>query len=680
MIMRIVLAPFRATNTSRCSAICHVSTRASSCRLALLLGLLIGPAAATGQAAPLVPITEDYRLTSNNRQTQDKFGWSVAISGTSVLIGEHTSFRPGAAYLYGSPPASSLALTASNAQADDEFGHAVALTDDIIVVGAPGQNSSAGAAYIFGSAVYSPIWGEFRKLSQPNAQPKDNFGTSVAASGNTIVVGANLRNSAKGSAYVFERNQGGIDNWGLVKELTASDGVSNDLFGSSVSISGDKIAIGAMGKDFGTGAVYLFDRNLGGSNNWGQTKELVASDAETDDTFGSSIAISGNTLIVGAPAKNGAAGEAYLFDRDAGGANNWGEVKALSPGDGALSGNFGANVSIAEDRAVVGAPGADSGAGRAYVFERNFGAPNGWGLRLPLKASDSEPDDGFGYAVSISPNAARVAIGSPFKLRAAGQAYQHDLIQAGKLRIEDRDTNLVISWTGKTMNGVLETSSDLKSWTNSGYSTSPVTLIPDNTARFYRLRDGSVTWNAAGYLRKTVPPGKFVLLGDPFPNSNYLLKPLDNLLPFVPSNTTTAYLWNDFGFDVIKKRPWGWTGSGSKSIGFGAGFFLKNDGTAPFTITMAGEVFEGNGFIHLSAGFNLVSSFIPHAGKLEDDLMLNAYNNDTVYRFDPSTGYSVSIRRAVGWNPEQPLIEFGEGFWIQTPTAKNWEQSFSVAP
>jgi hypothetical protein len=236
------------------------------------------------------------------------------------------------------------------------------------------------------------------------------FGYSVAISGDVAIVGAQNAGGT-GAAYIFERNQGGANNWGQVKKVTASDGAESDFFGSAVSISGQTAIIGALAKN-GTGsdsgAAYIFERNQGGMNNWGEMKKLTASDATPVDLFGVSVGISGDTAIIGATGdddKGDASGAAYVFERNHGGNNNWGEVKKLTASDGAISDQFGFIVSISGNMAVVGAPLNDSNSGNsgsAYVFERNQGGVNNWGEMKKLRATDGAAHDSFGWSVSIN--------------------------------------------------------------------------------------------------------------------------------------------------------------------------------------------------------------------------------------------------------------------------------------
>jgi len=272
-------------------------------------------------------------------------------------------------------------LLAGDGQAGDLFGNSVSISGDTVIVGAifdDDNGTQSGSAYIFyrdqGGA---DMWGQVKKLTAGDGASFDYFGCSVSISGDTAIVGADGDNSASGSAYIFYRDQGGADNWGQVKKLTAGDGEEEDYFGGSVSISGDKVIVGAFGDDdngHDSGSAYIFFRDQGGADNWGQVKNLVAGDWAADDWFGYSVSISGNTAIVGVPYddENGDySGSAYIFSRDQGEADNWGEVKKLTASDGAGGDNFGRSVSISEDTAIVGAHWDDDNgddSGSAYIF------------------------------------------------------------------------------------------------------------------------------------------------------------------------------------------------------------------------------------------------------------------------------------------------------------------------
>ncbi|MDD4308326.1 MAG: putative Ig domain-containing protein, partial [Thermoplasmata archaeon] len=348
------------------------------------------------------------------------FGASVSVSGDTIVIGAFSDDGGrGSAYVFTRNNGGTdywgqvTRITASDRATDDYFGYSVSISFDTIVVGAfygdVGANANQGSAYTFNQV--GNTWVEIGHPVASDGAVGDWFGTSVAVSGDTIVVGASGdsvgANVSQGSAYVFTRNYGGADNWGQVKKITASDGEAGDNFGNTVSVSGDTIVVGASGDDVAgvdQGSAYVFTRNYGGADNWGQVKKLIAGDGEADDWFGSSVSISGETIVVGAviDGVDGVdQGSAYVFTRNYGGTDNWGQVKRLTASDGAAFYYFGESVSVSGDTIVVGA-GSNDLKGAAYVFTRNYGGADYWGQVKKLTASDGATNDLFGVSVSVS--------------------------------------------------------------------------------------------------------------------------------------------------------------------------------------------------------------------------------------------------------------------------------------
>jgi len=286
-------------------------------------------------------------------------------------------------------------------------------------------------------------------LKASNSDVGDRFGSSVAISGEIVVVGAPLEesnatgvngnqsdNSAphSGAAYIFER-VGGV--WSQQAYLKASNADVGDLFGHSVAISGELVVVGTYterssatgvnGNESdnsarGSGAAYIFER-VGGV--WSQQAYLKASNSESGDAFGWSLAISGELVVVGASfedsnaigvngnqSSNGAGGSgaAYIFERVGG---VWSQMAYLKASNTDQSDQFGASVAISDELVIVGAPGEDGNAvgvngdetgnsrtssGAVYVFERASGV---WSQQAYLKASNADVDDGFGVSVAI---------------------------------------------------------------------------------------------------------------------------------------------------------------------------------------------------------------------------------------------------------------------------------------
>ena len=254
--------------------------------------------------------SQQAKLTASDGATSNYFGGTVAISGTSVLVGAWgNNAATGAAYVFvqsGTTWPQQAKLTASDAATGDGFGDSVAISGSTAVVGAPNKISHTGAAYVFLRS--GTTWSQQAKLTASDGAAGDSFGGySLAISGSRAVVGAYGKNSNAGAAYVFVRS--GIT-WPQRAKLTASDGAAGDYFGNSVAISGTTVLVGAWGNNSATGAAYVF---VPSGTSWSQQAELTEPDAVAGDGFGSYVAISGSTALVGAPGKNSNAGAVYVF-------------------------------------------------------------------------------------------------------------------------------------------------------------------------------------------------------------------------------------------------------------------------------------------------------------------------------------------------------------------------------
>ena len=238
-------------------------------------------------------------------------------------------------------------------------------------------------------------WGEVTKIIASDGEAQNQFGVSVALNGDTAIMGADQGEwnvFRPGSAYLYGRNVGGTDNWGEVTKITASDGATEDRFGIAVALNGDTVIVGAFfDDDNGTdsGSAYIYGRNVGGTDNWGGVAKITASDGAAEDQLGLGVAISGDTAIVGARLDddNGTeSGSVYVYERNAGGTDNWGEVTKITASDAAADDRFGIKVAISGGTMIVGAPrnddnGADSGS--AYIYSTEAAAiptVSEWGL------------------------------------------------------------------------------------------------------------------------------------------------------------------------------------------------------------------------------------------------------------------------------------------------------------
>lgn len=387
--------------------------------------LLHAHAAAVLTFATALAAQTEIKLTASDAVRDGRFGSSLSVDVDTAFIGARTDpgggINHGSVYVFvrgGDGTMSTWSetskLTAMDVAPNDQFGVSVSLDGDTAVIGSfwdddRGENS--GSAYVFS---LNPggvgAWTEVNKLTAPDGEAHDWFGISASIDGDTIVVGAELdddNGTNSGAAYVFSRDLGGIDNWGEVTKLTASDAAADSWFGRSVDIDGDTVIIGAWKSDsaggMDSGSAYVFYQNAGGVDNWGEVKKLVSVDDAEDANFGVSLSLSGDTAVIGAYRGDSGApesGSAHIFSRDAGGADNWGEVKKLIASDKVAFDQFGISVALDGETALIGS-WADDDSGSAYVFSRNVGGNDNWGEVIKLTAVDAEEYDLFGSSVSI---------------------------------------------------------------------------------------------------------------------------------------------------------------------------------------------------------------------------------------------------------------------------------------
>jgi len=267
-----------------------------------------------------------------------------------------------------------------------------------------------GSAYIFSrNQGGTNQWGQVKKLVEPDPEDYDDFGVSVAVDGGTVVVGASLHSpggaTSAGAAYVFSANQGGTNQWGMVKELSAADGAAFDFYGFSVSLSGGVIAVGAYDHNNGLGAAYLYGINQGGTKQWGALAEL---NAGSEEIFGIAVNLQGTTLAVTSSTveTEGSAylGTVHLYTQTSGQPTQWPESARLTAADGAVNDSFGSALGLdaANGVLVVGAPfhtvGSNTNQGCAYVFTRNSGGT--WTQTAQLIATSGARDDDLGSSAA----------------------------------------------------------------------------------------------------------------------------------------------------------------------------------------------------------------------------------------------------------------------------------------
>ena len=554
---------------------------------------------------PTFTLNQEAYLKASNTELEDRFGSAVAISGNTLVVGaddedsassgvngdetDNSLVNSGAAFVYvrnGNVWEQQAYLKASNPDANDGFGGAVAISGDSIVIGAVGESSdadgvngvqeddtaaSAGAAYVF--IREGENWRQQAYLKASNSDPGDEFSASVAISGNTIVVGALGEESSAlgvngdeldntefqaGAVYIFHRVG---DNWGQQAYLKASNTDPFDAFGTSVAISQNTVVVGAnressssMGVDgdqnnndfLSSGAAYVYSRLDG---EWRQEAYLKASNVSSSAEFGTSVDISDNTIVVGAPSESNSAqgvngnqflglapesGAAYIFTKEG---IEWTQQAYLKASNADLADEFARQVSISGDSVLIGASAEMSAtrgisgdetdnstdsSGAAYLFVR---MNNTWQQEAYLKASNTDELDLFGNDVAISgnflivgaPGEASSAFGvnsleSDNSSPSAGAAYVFTAVSADTTTTELAITASEVRPDGPVtfsfsadpgVTYFVEYSDDLETWTDSPFrvvadartvqwedSGPPITSSAplDSFRRFYRVR------------------------------------------------------------------------------------------------------------------------------------------------------------------------------------------------
>jgi hypothetical protein len=370
----------------------------------------------SGSWLPALLALQQAELLAPDGAADDLFGCSVAVSGETAIVGARwddtdRGAKAGSAYVFvraGGSWSLQTHLTAEDGAVNDRFGTSVAVSGDIVAVGVPGYDHSgandAGAAYVFVRSGAS--WSFQDKLLALDPHTEDYLGVTVALSGDTALIGARWddtdRGTNAGSAYVFTRSGAA---WNQQGRLTASDGAAEDYFGESVALSGDTAVVGAYWHDTiagaNAGAAYVFVRS---GAVWTQQQQLTASDGAAGDALGTSVAVSGDTAVAGAPYDDlvvgGDAGSAYVFVRSG---TVWTPQVKLTAADAGGGDGFGSSVAASGEAALIGAGGDDTAAGvnagSGYVFSR---AGSTWSQEAHLLAAPAAAGDYFGGAVALS--------------------------------------------------------------------------------------------------------------------------------------------------------------------------------------------------------------------------------------------------------------------------------------
>lgn len=370
--------------------------------------------------------TQQGELLPINPSQGDSSGFAIAIQGNTAVVGApNKNGGAGVVFVFtrnGSLWSESAELTGSDTAPGDKFGSAVAFSKSTLVVGAPYKNQDAGAVYIYVES--NNTWSQQARLTAPDAAPGDLLGNSVGVSSDrastTAIAGAPQHNLGAGVAYLFTVTSGV---WSQQAEVSGLDTVTGDHFGTSVSIAGGQYGataiVGAPQRNLSAGAAYVFARQ---GTIWTQQAELTGSDTVAADGFGTSVSIYigllATTAMVGAPGNNGNTGAGYAFKRSG---TTWSQQSKLVALDAAAGDQFGLSVTTLGSNAVIGAPYHNGLTGAAYIYTSSH---QQWTQQAELSGSDSAVGDTFGASVGINgTNGATIVVGAPAKNQSTGAAY-----------------------------------------------------------------------------------------------------------------------------------------------------------------------------------------------------------------------------------------------------------------
>lgn len=303
------------------------------------------------------------RLVASDSAPGDQFGWALALQGDTLIIGarfdDDQGFNSGSAYVYSRKAglwAEQQKLTANDGSENDQYGLAISMAGDTTIIGAPFDDDKgfdSGSAYVYSRD--GGLWSLQQKLAANEGSPGDQFGWSVALQDDNALIGARFDDDQgfnSGAAYFF-----GLDAqaWVQKQKLTAADGSINDQFGWVVALHGDTAVVGARfddNKGINSGSAYVYTRH---EHKWWLQQHLTASDGELGNQYSWAIALGSDTLIIGAPfnsIKRPLSGSCYVYQRNG---DSWSEKQKLAAGVELLAERYGTSIALEGNTLLIGA-------------------------------------------------------------------------------------------------------------------------------------------------------------------------------------------------------------------------------------------------------------------------------------------------------------------------------------
>ena len=374
-------------------------------------------------------LVEQQKLVADDGSEGEYFGYSVAIDEDTIVVGPDT--RDGSVYVYVRSKENTWSLQQeifpNDPQSSQYFGYVVAISGDTIVVGSQGylvddSEPNHGSVYVFVRS--GATWTQQQKIIASDGKSYEYFGRGLAISGDSVAIASFGSYSTGGSLYVFVRSE---QTWSLQQKITASDGAPDDGFGTwrvNLDMDGNTLAVGSPqdddnGSNSGSARIYIRSENT-----WSLQQKLLASDGESSDLFGGAVSIDGDTVVVAAyedDDKGENSGSVYVFVRSE---NTWMLEQKIVSDDGFEYDGLGSSVALSGNTIVVSVPSDDDkgrNSGSAYIFVRSDST---WTQQQKIVSDDGFEDDGYNMCVDLSHDT--VIVGFPRdddKGRESGSVY-----------------------------------------------------------------------------------------------------------------------------------------------------------------------------------------------------------------------------------------------------------------
>ena len=452
-------------------------SKAQIIKILLILPVLFIGKVANAQSTPI--LNELHKVIASSVEEEDNFGGTIVLNDKYLFVSakgdddlyDYSTSDPnvleptydnGAIYVYQKDSTNNIGWTLIQKILPPvdtanggypafifEMGKIITANDNYLILGTPqGGNNSSGVVYVLKHDTTTNQWAPIKELMPTTPKSGGFFGSSITLSSDFLAIKERpLLATHPTIVSIYQRNEGGADNWGKVKEVAHQNLSIEPFWAYDLSMTDDFLFIGSFQENSvsqGSGVVHIYGKNIGGTNNWGYWKAITSSDGHASQQFGYSVLAQDTTLIVGATRDNelgSSSGAVYIFYQNDGGMNNWGEAKKITASDIGSGDYFGNNFDLSGDSLLaISSVGHNQDKGAIYVFSKNRDSINTWNEIAKLEATANDSDDFFGETVAIQGSDVIVAAG-----------YDDEIdINAGAFYTFDISTELVVNLPSST--------------------------------------------------------------------------------------------------------------------------------------------------------------------------------------------------------------------------------------